>query len=109
MIVAPANVIEPPPVQDAVPAPGPAADSGGRLPAALRWLVPSLGGLSVTLLAVNMIGPIGGRLLGDSDTGWHIVTGDLIRRTGMVPRVDPYSHSLPGREWFAWEWLSDCL
>jgi hypothetical protein len=72
-------------------------------------VAPSLGGLSVALLAVNMIGPVGARLLGDSDTGWHIVTGDLIRQTGMVPRTDPFSHTMPGREWFAWEWLSDVL
>ncbi len=80
-----------------------------KLPTALRWLLPSLGGLGVSLLGVNMIGPLGARLLGDSDTGWHIVTGDLIRRTGAVPRTDPFSHSMAGREWFAWEWLADCL
>ena len=83
--------------------------SGRRLPAAARWLLPSLGGLSVTVIAINMFGPLGARLLGDSDTGWHIVTGDLIRRTGAVPRVDPFSHSMAGRGWFAWEWLTDCL
>lgn len=79
------------------------------MPAVARWLVPSLGGLSIAVLAVNVVGPMGARLLGDSDTGWHIVTGDLIRQTGVVPRADPFSHSLPAREWFAWEWLADCL
>jgi len=110
MIVPPANVTDYQPAsQHGVSAESVSPDTGRRLPAVVRWVLPSLGGLSVTLLAVNMVGPIGGRLLGDSDTGWHIVTGDMIRRTGMVPRVDQFSHSMPGREWFAWEWLTDCL
>lgn len=108
-MIVPPTVIDVPAVQGGVSVGRPSVEAGRRLPAAVRWVLPSLGGLSVTLLSVYMIGPVGARLLGDSDTGWHIVTGDLIRRTGMVPRVDPYSHSLPGREWFAWEWLSDCL
>jgi hypothetical protein len=100
-IVPSAQVTEPPAISSDSSAPA--------LPAALRWVLPSLGGLSVALLAVNVIGPVGARLLGDSDTGWHIVTGDLIRRTGAVPRMDPFSHTMPGREWFAWEWLADVL
>lgn len=49
------------------------------------------------------------RLLLDSDTGWHIVTGERILATGELPRTDPYSFSRPGGAWFAWEWLCDIL
>lgn len=49
------------------------------------------------------------RLLSDSDTGWHIVTGERILATGEFPKTEPYSFSRPGGAWFAWEWLADVL
>lgn len=49
------------------------------------------------------------RFLLDSDTGWHIRNGQLILATGQVPRTDPFSFSMAGKEWFAWEWLADVL
>lgn len=45
----------------------------------------------------------------DSDTGWHIRTGESIFASGALPRTDPYSFSRPGAPWFAWEWASDAL
>jgi len=47
------------------------------------------------------------QLYRDSDTGWHIVTGERIADRGAVPRVDEYSFSKPGGAWFAWEWVAD--
>lgn len=106
---------------DATPAtapvsPPPAAPLSGKRssrPAApvgslARWLLPSIGSLclllTLYLLLINVW-----RFLQDSDTGWHIRTGDLIRHTGAVPRHDVFSFTMPGREWFAWEWLTDVL
>jgi hypothetical protein len=48
-------------------------------------------------------------LLTDSDTGWHIRTGEWILRNGRVPAVDIFSFTKPGLPWFAWEWLSDVM
>ena len=48
-----------------------------------------------------------GWLLTDSDTGWHIRTGEWILRNGRVPAVDMFSFTRLGSPWFAWEWLSD--
>jgi hypothetical protein len=48
-------------------------------------------------------------LLGDAGTGWHIRTGQLILATHKIPHVDPFSSSLNGQPWFAWEWLYDLL
>jgi hypothetical protein len=45
----------------------------------------------------------------DSDTGWHIRTGEMILRTGSLPHTDPFSFSRAGQPWLAWEWLSDVL
>lgn len=46
-------------------------------------------------------------LLADSDTGWHIRTGEWIIKNRCVPRTDIFSFTRFGHEWFAWEWLSD--
>ena len=48
-------------------------------------------------------------LFRDSDTGWHIRTGETIVDTGTLPRTDPYSFTRHGEPWFAWEWGADVL
>jgi hypothetical protein len=48
-----------------------------------------------------------GWLLTDSDTGWHIRTGEFILHNGRVPTVDLFSFTKTGQPWIAWEWLSD--
>ena len=73
-----------------------------------RWLLPSLHSYCVIGIFVLLVRE-SWRFLVDSDTGWHIRTGDWIRQTGAVPRVDLFSYTMPGRPWFAWEWLSDLL
>jgi hypothetical protein len=50
-----------------------------------------------------------GWLLTDSDTGWHIRTGEVILQSGGVPVVDPFSFTMSGQPWIAWEWLSDVI
>ncbi|MBZ5685506.1 MAG: hypothetical protein LAP86_10770 [Acidobacteriia bacterium] len=50
-----------------------------------------------------------GWLLADSDTGWHIRTGEWILKNGRVPATDFFSFTKAGQPWFAWEWLSDVL
>ncbi|MGA8150768.1 MAG: hypothetical protein WB952_07455 [Terriglobales bacterium] len=48
-----------------------------------------------------------GWLLTDSDTGWHIRTGEWILSHGHIPKIDIFSFTMAGRPWLAWEWLSD--
>ncbi len=71
-----------------------------------RWMLPSIGSFCL-LLTLYLLVVSSWRFLLDSDTGWHIRTGEMILRTGAVPRTDPFSHTLQGREWYAWEWLAD--
>ena len=73
-----------------------------------RWLLPSLGGLSA-LLVLQLLITNSYRFLLDSDTGWHIRAGELILQNRAVPRTDPFSHTMAGQQWFAWEWLADVL
>jgi hypothetical protein len=49
------------------------------------------------------------RLLNDAGIGWHIRTGQLILQTHSVPKVDPFSSTMGGKPWFAWEWLYDVV
>jgi hypothetical protein len=75
------------------------------------WLVPDLAmALSLaTLIALFFSMPNIGGLFNDSDTGWHIRTGELILSTGLLPRTDPFSFSKPGEPWVAWEWGTELL
>ncbi|MBI4471539.1 MAG: hypothetical protein HY646_02650 [Acidobacteria bacterium] len=64
---------------------------------------------AVTLVHVLFLSGGAGGLLRDSDTGWHIRSGEQILSAGSVPYVDAFSYTRAGRPWFAWEWLSDVL
>jgi hypothetical protein len=76
-----------------------------------RWagLLPSLSDASFLLpIAVFFSSTTGVKwLLGDSDTGWHIRTGEWILKNRHVPATDLFSFTKGGQPWFAWEWLSD--
>jgi hypothetical protein len=73
-----------------------------------RWLLPSASdAIFLGQLAVLAFTNLAVRLLGDAGIGWHICTGQLILATRSIPRFDPFSSSMPGKPWFAWEWLYD--
>ncbi len=79
-------------------------------PAWVRWLMPSIGDLLfVAMLCLLVFTSLSIKLLGDAGIGWHIRTGQIILTTQSVPRVDPFSSSMAGHAWFAWEWLYDVL
>lgn len=46
-------------------------------------------------------------LLMDASTAIQIRAGDYILATHQVPRHDLFSYTLPGRPWYAFEWLSE--
>lgn len=71
-----------------------------------RWLLPSTGSYCL-LIALFLLVNNSSRFLLDSDTGWHIRAGELILETHTAPQRDVFSHTMAGREWFAWEWLTD--
>lgn len=48
--------------------------------------------------------------LNDTDFWWHLRTGDLIRQTGEVPRVDPYLYGgPPEKPWIDLHWGFEVL
>ncbi|HXC44300.1 MAG TPA: hypothetical protein VNY51_12360 [Candidatus Dormibacteraeota bacterium] len=90
------------------------ADSAGQeQPSPLgwgRWPMPSVGDLIfVAMLGLLAFTNLSERLLGDAGIGWHIRTGQLILATHAIPHVDPFSSTMAGHAWFAWEWLFDVI
>src|SRR6266404_4081412 len=77
---------------------------------ALRFLLPSVRDIIFIFLFWSLLaGPLSNRPLADADIGWHIRTGELILATHSLPRTDPFSSTMEGHPWFAWEWLYDIL
>ena len=77
---------------------------------ALRFLLPSVRDIIFVFLFWSLLaGPLSNRPLADPDIGWHIRTGEQILATHSLPRTDPFSSTMQGQPWFAWEWLYDIL
>ena len=75
---------------------------------ALRFLLPSVRDIIFIFLFWSiLVGSLSNRPLADLDIGWHIRTGEQILATHTLPRTDPYSSTMQGKPWFAWEWLYD--
>jgi hypothetical protein len=76
-----------------------------------RWLVPDVALLVSCLTLFFCLFLFDGThsLFRDSDTGWHIRTGESILSGAGLPRTDSYSLLKNGQPWFAWEWASDVL
>jgi hypothetical protein len=48
-------------------------------------------------------------IFGDGSTGWHLATGFYILNKHVIPHQDFLSYTFPGKEWVAYEWLSDLM
>ena len=75
-----------------------------------RYLLPSATDLVFLGLLLSLCcGPLASRLLGDAGIGWHIRNGQLMLQSRAITRVDPFSSTMRGQPWYAWEWLYDLL
>lgn len=76
----------------------------------LRFLIPSTCDLVFVLLLLGLAwGTLAQGLLRDAGIGWHIRTGQLILGTHLIPHADPFSSTMQGKAWYAWEWLFDAV
>jgi len=81
-----------------------------RVSRGLLFLMPSVSDLLfVALLLGFSCGAMGRLLLRDGGTGWHIRNGELMLQTHSITRVDPFSATMGGQTWYAWEWLYDVV
>ena len=51
----------------------------------------------------------GEKIFGDGDSSWHIAAGRWILAHGRVPTSDPFSLTMGGHPWVAFEWLSQII
>jgi len=76
----------------------------------LRYLLPSAGDLVFLLLLIALSGTsLSSRLLSDAGIGWHIRNGELMRHTHAITRTDPFSATMHGQTWYAWEYFFDLV
>src|SRR5262245_24140396 len=76
----------------------------------LRILIPSIGSIIfASIFLMLMLSGKPQRLLGDTDTGFHIKTGAIILETLSVPKYDVYSFHSPVLPWTAHAWLSEVI
>jgi hypothetical protein len=81
-------------------------DAAARLtPATSRVSLP----LWVAAAIYALLLALGGMLLNDPDTYWHIAVGDWIIEHRAFPHVDMFSATVAGAPWIAKEWLSQVL
>jgi hypothetical protein len=74
----------------------------------IRYFLPSAADLIfVILLAALGASQLSSRLLNDAGIGWHIRNGELMWSAHSITRADPFSATMHGRPWFAWEYLFD--
>src|SRR5207244_5148903 len=79
-------------------------------PGWIHFALPSVTDLIFILVLVLLsYSVLSARLLGDAGIGWHIRNGELMLRTHMITRTDPFSYTMSGRPWLAWEWLYDAI
>jgi hypothetical protein len=65
-----------------------------------------------TMLAGLLVGAtfaVGRRFVVDPDLWWHIKVGEGILTTHRWPVADPFSFTVSGQPWLAYEWLGDVV
>ena len=72
----------------------------------LEWLTTDRLLVAILFLALFMMAV---RLPTDTDTWWHIRTGQYIVESGQVPFQDPFSHTVQGEPWHYSGWLAQLL
>jgi hypothetical protein len=76
----------------------------------LTHAVPSVRDIVFIFLLWSLLaGALSSRPLADPDIGWHIRNGELMLASDTITRTDPFSSTMHGQTWFAWEWLYDLM
>lgn len=72
----------------------------------LRWL--TLERLVVIIVFVSIF-TMAVRVPTDSDTWWHLRSGQWIVENRAIPRIDPFSHTRYGQPWVDHSWLAQIV
>jgi len=79
----------------------------GRLLEALKWMFsfPAMLGACLVTALISQLRDF----QVDPDVWWHIKNGQTIAASHHWPTVDPYSFTVSGTPWIAYEWLGDVV
>lgn len=72
-----------------------------------RWAITPGRAAIVIACALALFGPM--RPGPDTDTWWHLATGELIIEQGSLPGSDPFSWTAAGKPWVLQAWGSDVI
>jgi len=73
------------------------------------FLIPSIADILFLSVFLYLAFYAGKGLLNDSDTAWHIRTGEYILKSLSIPRHDIFSFITPPIPWTAHEWLAEVI
>ena len=88
-------------------APAAVTTSAGDSLSLLKWVVSFPAMLGTMLVGAVFI--VGRMFAVDPDLWWHVKNGQNILATHRWPTTDPYSFTVAGTPWMAYEWLGDVL
>lgn len=60
--------------------------------------------LVAVLAVLATVAVVGARPIVHDDVFYHLRTGEMVARTGVVPTSDSFTHTLPGTPWTTHEW-----
>lgn len=82
-----------------------------RVSSLAAWLVPDVAFVAstVTLFYSVFLFPGYQKFFLDSDAGWHIRAGERMIAARTLPVTEPFSFTMQGAPWFAWEWGADVV
>jgi len=109
--IQPSVVADPIAVPQEQPSPSTAAATNAPAASSLTWLELLKWAVSFpAMLGMLLVGRIFYEAKGfniDPDMWWHIKVGGDILRTHHWPTIDPYSWTVAGSPWIAYEWLGE--
>ncbi len=71
--------------------------------------LPDLGDFLFLFVIWSTLFALRDRLYSDGSTGWHLVSGDYVLKSGSVAHVDLISNTFADKAWVSYEWLFDLV
>lgn len=65
--------------------------------------------LLLFIVALLILSPLSAVYFIDADIGWHIASGDLIRKSGNAGLPDSFSFTAAGEPWYNMMWLAEVV
>lgn len=64
---------------------------------------------AVFVIALPAVVAAAPRIFNDGDVSWHVAAGRWIIDHGRIPSADPFSFTMAGKPWIAYEWAAEVV